>query len=88
MLLELPPPAFYSERQELVKAVREWAGTHGYAAMITRSNEVKGFVYIACDMSGSRRNTLKTTPLAEQRERGSRRDNCLFLVVGHCRDDV
>jgi hypothetical protein len=82
MPLEPPPPAIYENCQELVKAVKCWAGNHGYAATIKNSNKRKGFVYIACDCSGSRRNMHNLTPLTRQRERGSRRDNCPFLVIG------
>jgi hypothetical protein len=82
MLLEPPPPAIYEICQELVTTVKSWAGNHGYAATIKNSNKRKGFVYIACDCSGSRRNTHNLTPLTRQRERGSRQDHCPFLVVG------
>ncbi len=82
MPLEPPPPEIYRTRHELVTAVKRWAGTHGYATVIKSSNLRKGFVYIVCDCSGSRRNTHNLSPTTRQRERGSRRDNCLFLVVG------
>ncbi len=82
MPLEPPPEAFYGERQELITAVKEWASSHGYAATIKNSNNHKGFIYIACDCSGTKRTTPLLTPLAKRRRRGSRRDRCPFLVVG------
>ncbi len=82
MSLEPPPEAFYSDRQALIKAVKEWAGSHGYAATIKNSNNKKGFVYMACDCSGTKQNTHNLTPLTTRRLRGSRRDNCPFLIIG------
>lgn len=82
MPLEPPPPALYDSRHELVVAVKGWAGTHGYAATVKNSNECKGFVYLGCDCTGERRNTHHITASTRRRERGSRRNNCPFLVVG------
>ncbi len=82
MALEPPPPAFYGDRHELIQAVKEWAGAHGYAATIRNSNERKGFVYIACDCSGRLKDCHRVTPATRHRVRGSRRDNCPFLVIG------
>ncbi len=39
-------------------------------------------MYIACNCSGFRRNTHGLTPMTQQRERGSRRNNCPFLALG------
>jgi hypothetical protein len=82
MLLEPPPEGLYGERQALIIAVKEWAGNHGYAATIENSNNKKGFVYIACDCSGKKRYSHPVASLGKRRQRGSRHNNCSFLVVG------
>jgi hypothetical protein len=83
MVLEPPPPGFYGDRHELVQAIKAWAGAHGYAATIRNSNERKGFVYIGCDCSGQRKNCHRVTSATRRRVRGSRRNHCPFLVIGH-----
>lgn len=82
MALEQLPPAFYSNRRELVTVVKRWAGSRSYAVTVKNSNKQKGFVYIACNCSGTIWNTHNVTPSTRQRVRPSQQYRCPFLVMG------
>lgn len=72
--------AVFQSRDELMRAVQEFALEHGFAVSIQRSKE--GLVHLQCTRGGHERNTHKLTDDSRRRTTASRRQGCPFRCRG------